>query len=156
MIDAIRAHAHILAGAVDRPSAGITRRLDALVPEFRARVELVLADMRAAGHDPLVWETYRTPDRAAYLAGIGRGVRESMHCYGLAVDVISDGRKWSPHRAFWRDLRRLAVARGLVSGAAFSRVDLPHIQAVPVALQPLVRAAATPDDVRAIAVRALA
>ncbi len=129
-----------IVGAPERPSPGTVHRdMELLAPAFRMRVGDLLLRMVAAGHDPMVWETYRTPARAAFLASTGRGVVGSMHCLGCAGDIISASKKWNAPFSFWRDLRDNAEALGLVSGARFSRRDMPHVQAIPVARQALAR-----------------
>lgn len=126
-----------------RQGGVVCRDLDRLVPTFRVRVDLLTARMVASGHDPMVFETYRSPERAAMLARRGTGVVDSMHCYGVAADLISTSMKWSAPYAFWRDLRDHAEALGLVSGARFrARHDAPHVQCVPVLYQGVLRALA--------------
>lgn len=76
------------------------RDLNHLHPAFRAPFEGWLAAVRAAGLAVLVIETFRTPERQAYLYGQGRtnvpyarsGAQvtwtlDSLHRYGLAADV---------------------------------------------------------------------
>lgn len=127
-------------GAVDRPGGAVARDLDLLVPAFRKRIEDVVADLIVAGHRPKVWETYRSPERAAILARRGTGIVMSMHCYGVAADIIHAEQLWKAPPRFWRALRDAAESHGLVSGARWRRVDLPHVQAVPVAMQDKIRA----------------
>ena len=121
-------------GIPARPTSdALCNDLARLAPAFGMRVAILLDRMVASGHTPLVWETYRTPERAAALAAKGVGVVGSMHCYGCAVDIV---RKQAPHWdapfAFWRDLRDHAELLGLVSGARFKRRhDAPHVQCVP-------------------------
>lgn len=153
-IETMRAVTNAVRGAKDRPGGPVIRDMALLLPAFRARVESVLAAMRAQGFDPLVWETYRSPERAAVLARQGTGITRSIHCYGLAVDVVSESKLWSAGPRFWLALRTAAEAHGLVSGAAWRRVDLPHIQGVPVRLQELVRSQ-TQDENIALAGRLL-
>lgn len=131
------------------------RDLGKLHPAFRERVELLLRAMRARGFDPIVWETFRTRERVAYLIASGkRAVYDSMHCYGLAVDVVSDAKLWSPGPAFWQALGQEARALGLVHGGDFKNAkgepnpDNPHVQAVDVDDQSYVRRA-TPEQVTA-------
>jgi hypothetical protein len=128
----------------------VTRSLDVLAPKFRAALELVLADMRAAGHTPLVVETLRTDERQRFLYGFGRtyddgrgrvtfsqSASETWHGYGLAADVVCADRRWGATDAFWADLGRFARARGLRWGADWdhdgetadeSFTDRPHLQ----------------------------
>jgi hypothetical protein len=109
--------------------------LDRLLPSFRAQVEGLVADMRTAGHNPRVFETWRSPERVAFLVAKGTGSARSMHPHGIAVDIIDAVKLWRASSLFWRDLMRLAEARGLTSGARWRRHDLPHVQAIPVTAQ---------------------
>lgn len=130
-----------------------------LHPNFRARVELLLAHMRARGHRPVAFETRRSFERAAELARRGTGVSRSMHCYGIAVDIVDGLRAtkeeslWTALPEFWRDLELGAHAHGLVWGGRFARADKPHVQAVPVALQATVRQASPAELDRLIRAR---
>lgn len=117
----------------------IDRDLRKLAPAFRERVDELLRRMRAQGFDPMVHEAFRSFQRAENLAGTGRGISRSMHCYGLAVDIISERNKWVPAPAFWKALEREARLLGLISGARWTRPDKPHVQAVPVSHQARVR-----------------
>lgn len=131
--------ARSLVAVPSRPGGAIVRDVAELVPAFRERVLDLVAMMRASGHDPWIFETYRSPERARALADRGTGVVGSMHSYGCAVDVISSSKEWGAPFAFWRDLRDHAEALGLVSGARWRRRDLPHVQAIPVGRQALLR-----------------
>lgn len=114
----------------------LERNLDKLVPSFRTRVDQLLGLMRAAGYDPLVWETYRPPERAAKLAAEGTGVLHSQHELGLAVDIVDRGLRWNAPPAFWDALHKYALELGLgrikrrqPNGAL--AWDQPHVQALP-------------------------
>ncbi len=131
--------ARSIAAVPPRPGGAIVRDVAELVPAFRERVLDLTARMYASGHDPWIFETYRSPERAKLLADRGTGVVGSMHCYGCAVDIISASKKWGAPFAFWRDLRDHSEALGLVSGARWRRRDLPHVQAIPVGRQALLR-----------------
>lgn len=126
----------------------IVSDLDRLDPVFRERVAEILRRMRLDGHDPKVHETYRSPARAAMLALVGRGTRKSMHCYGIAADIISESRKWSPPAAFWMALGHHAGELGLTWGGTWRKRDLPHVQAVPIEDQAYIRTA-TPRGIAA-------
>lgn len=111
--------------------------LDKLVPSFRAKVEVLLEQMRATGHRPRVFETYRTAERAAELAKKGTGVALSQHTLGTAVDIVdADDTPWDAPAKFWTDLHRFALDLGLgriqrkqPNGAL--AWDQPHVQALP-------------------------
>jgi hypothetical protein len=67
-----------------------------LDPRIRAAVERMLADAERAGFKLRVIDTYRTPEREAYLMAQGKGrtfTLTSMHSYGRAIDImVGDGR----------------------------------------------------------------
>lgn len=132
-----------------------------LLPPVRERVERLMAWLREDGYEPVLHETYRTPQRAAQLAGSGNGtaIPDSMHCYRIAADIICARHKWGckNHRcAFFDVLHAKALALG------FTRVRLtepktgrkywdgPHVQAVPVAVQNRVRRA-KPEEIEQLA-----
>ena len=104
--------------------------LDLLLPSFRKKVNLLLASMVAAGFDPIPFDTFRTAEEAAANARSGKGIVNSMHEYGAAVDIISGSRGWN-YPAFFEELGRQAEHLGLTWGGRFTRVDKPHVQAIP-------------------------
>lgn len=121
------------------PAPG-TDPLDGLPPKFRAALEALLADMRAEGLDPEVFETGRTAElQGRYCArGTSRcdGVTKlSWHQLWLAVDIISASRRWTDMHFFAR-LRDLAKKHGLRSGGDWNGdgvydekfMDPPHVQ----------------------------
>ena len=63
-----------------------------------------------------------------------------MHCYGVAADVICGDHSWRCPRScgFFDALQGAVEARGLVSGRSWGW-DSPHVQAVPVSKQDLIR-----------------
>lgn len=108
------------------------RDLSKLDPVFRERVEELVRRLVAAGWDPMVWEGWRSFERAEELQRGGTGVAKSMHCYGLAADVVwGNAPHWNPPRGFWKVLGREAKALGLTWGGDWKRVDMPHVQALP-------------------------
>lgn len=125
----------------------VVRDLEELAPAFRERLELVLERLRAKGHQPRVWETYRTPDRGRWLrkSGRSRNGHRSMHVFRAAADIICARHKWDCHKhgcSFFEDLGAAVAAEGLYWGGNWRTiVDKPHVQAVPVGRkQGLVRA----------------
>jgi hypothetical protein len=107
----------------------IHRNPAGVVPGFALRVERVLRRMRADGFDPVVYEAWRSPERARMLAERGDGIVYSMHTAGGAVDIVSESRLWDAPPGFWRALQRASEAEGLYWGGHFG--DRPHVQAVP-------------------------
>lgn len=135
--------------------------LAGLAPRFRAALNRAVAAHRAAGHDPLIYETTRTNARQRWLYGFGRdyddgrgqvtnskNVDHTWHGFGLAVDVISASQGWNPPDAFWHDLRVAVEEEGLAWGGDWIHMrDLPHIQwGAPMRRSPSVRAAQLRDS----------
>jgi hypothetical protein len=149
-----------------RKGGPVLRDLGKLVPTFRGRVQEMLARLTARGFVPLVWETYRTPERAKMLAtprpGQTRapGVEHSMHELGLAVDVVDKVRLWEAPD-FFVALGEEAERGGLTWGGRFKNAngtegrDPPHVQAIPFALQARARLLSTPEQRDALVREAL-
>lgn len=121
--------------------------LDLLVPAFKERLLLVLHELRGQGYSPVVHETMRSMERAQKLVAEGKSKAKgglSMHCFGLAADVICGAHGWKCKAndcPFFAELGLAAERRGLTWGGRWrTLVDEPHVQAVPVRLQNDVRA----------------
>jgi len=112
----------------------IYRDTTALIPTFASRVKVLFNRMKARGFKPILWEAYRTPERAIKMAELGKGVQNSMHLYGAAVDIIDAKTMWDDP-AFFRALGEEAERLGLTWGGRFSKPDGPHVQAIPPASQ---------------------
>lgn len=104
------------AGNVEKP----VRDADALVPEFRSRVDRVIARMKQEyGHDVTLVETARSQERQDFLFEQGRTrpgsivtwTRDSAHTRGEAADLLVDG-QWNNAEGFAR-LQRIAREEGL-------------------------------------------
>jgi peptidoglycan L-alanyl-D-glutamate endopeptidase CwlK len=128
-----------------------------LVPAFGWRIEKIFRAMRARGFEPMLWEGYRTPARASELAARGTGISDSLHAYGIAVDVV-DGKQWAKGKdpwaaetGFWAALGEEAEREGLTWGGRFSKPDRTHIQGVTVAEQSAARAATAVERARMVA-----
>lgn len=130
----------VMGAAVQQSNArkpkNIERDLSKLHPAFRRKVEQLISAMQSDGYRPLVWESYRSPERAAELQADGSGKAKSQHSLGLAVDIVDAVKRWDAGAGFWASLHKHALALGL------SRVkhrdvngnlswDKPHVQALP-------------------------
>lgn len=138
----------------DRWGNTIYRSTSLLLPGFANRVGLLLSRLEARGFRPRVYETYRTPQRALMLSTSPEqsGIKNSMHILRAAVDVIDAVHGWK-NPAFFKALGEEAEALGLTWGGRFSRVDMPHVQAIPFAAQS--RFAAMSEGARDTFVRGL-
>lgn len=119
-----------------------------LVPAFWERLKPVIDELRGQSFKPVLHETLRSKERAAQLVKEGKSKAKgglSMHCYGLAADLICGEHQWDcrrNHCRFFETLGECAKDAGLTWGGEWvSIVDLPHVQAIPLGLQALARAA---------------
>lgn len=112
---------------------GIDRDPGRLLPGFAANVDRLFHALREDGHDAILWEGYRSPERALKLFHRGTGIKNSIHCYGGAVDILDAEGMWTASRSFWDAIGDEAEALGLtVLYRNGRRVDRPHVQAIPV------------------------
>lgn len=126
--------------------SGVISDIDLLVPAFRERLEATLKALRGQGYKPKVHETLRSIERAKALVEQGKSkVRGglSMHCYGVAADVICLNHGWQcrkHHCRFFETYGACAEDNGLTWGGNWDRDDragedgendLPHTQAIP-------------------------
>lgn len=127
-----------------------------LVPPFRAAITTLADRLSAAKFKPRLFETYRSPKRAQELVEAGRSRARgglSMHCYGMAADIICADHLWSCEHhecGFFEALGREAKTLGMTWGGDWDgddvtreqrEHDLPHVQAVPITAQAAVRRA---------------
>lgn len=104
---------------VSNTSQPTSRDLALLAPEVRSRVEGVLADLRAAGHSPYVYETARSAARGAELAAAGFSQR------GSASKHVPDATGYA-HAADIVDGRRGPDGRPVLWGASVSGTSAAH------------------------------
>ena len=107
--------------------------LNLLWGPFKVKVERLIAAMVKRGFDPRPFETLRSPQRQAWLYGIGRThqlqrkpvtwVKKSIHQAGKACDVISRSRLWD-WPEFYSALKQEANALGLV----VLKIERCHVQ----------------------------
>ncbi len=101
--------------------------LRALDPAVEPAVVRLLDGARRAGFRVRVVDTYRSPEREAYLMALGGGrthTLTSLHSYGRAVDVevLRDGGRRVAPRARWVAFRRWVRA---YPGGAFRLIGTP-------------------------------
>lgn len=124
--------------------------LDGLPSGFRRKLDALVAGMREDGHPPIVFETWRTDARQAYLFGYGRewddgrGVvtnsrtgATTWHGYGLAADLVCADRQHDATPGFWRSMGEHARRVGLEWGGDWAGFpDRPHVQWSPMRRSP--------------------
>lgn len=111
-----------------------------LAPRFRDALQRMFIELRKAGFDPIIDESFRSDARQRFLYGFGRDYDDgrgvvthaadctaSWHCFGLAVDVVSAAHGWD-NPAFFRALGAAAKDEGLSWGGNWTTPDLPHVQ----------------------------
>ena len=120
-----------------------TRSLDSVAPKFKAKLQRMLTNLHAQGKDAFIFEALRTGPRQKFLWGFGRSYDDgrgvvthaedcntTWHCFGLAVDVVSESMGWEAPESFWNAVGAAAEAEGLVWGGrwAGAQKDRPHVQ----------------------------
>jgi peptidoglycan L-alanyl-D-glutamate endopeptidase CwlK len=117
------------------------RDLNQLHPRVKPLAEKLLAETKAAGVNLLVTETYRTPERQAWLYAQGRtrpgqivtNVKElGAHSFRVAFDIVpltgKGAADWNNTAAF-KLAGKIGQGIGLEWGGAWkSPVDMPHFQ----------------------------
>jgi peptidoglycan L-alanyl-D-glutamate endopeptidase CwlK len=112
-----------------------TSSLDFLHPIVRSAAQNTIAELASEGIGFKIFESYRTPERQAFLRAkspkvTNAGPWQSMHQYGLAVDLIidTDGvNPWSTKgecRQWWDLMHESGRRYGLEP----IRGELPHMQ----------------------------
>lgn len=130
-----------------------------LLPRMRRTVALLEQRVLAAGHESVLHETYRSPERSQALVvqGVSRAQGLSMHCFRIAADLPCKRHMWSCEKvgcSYYTVLGQEASKLGLTWGGNWDgdnvpreqrEHDLPHVQGVPLAVQNLVRRATLPQ-----------
>ncbi len=126
--------------AIRQELAGASREWMVLDPDFRQRLLTVFQLMAQRGYQMALIEGYRSPERQAFLAGLGphvtnAGAYQSFHQYGLAADcafirngklVISEKDSWAMEG--YRLYGEMAQATGLVWGGGWKMMDFGHVE----------------------------
>lgn len=97
-------------------------KLEGLKPDFRKKVEAVLADMRGHGWHAYVAEGKRTWEQQK--EKVRKGYSKTMHSKHLdgdGADVVDDRYLWSDEcpKLYWLHQASSAISHGLRSGAFF-------------------------------------
>ncbi len=119
-----------------------------LLPSFADTVEVLFRRLRAEGYDPMLNESYRSPERGARLKSLGysQAGDKSMHVHGAAVDIISASGGWQGSEDLWQAMGPIAEDLGLVWGGRWAFYDPAHVQAVAVSEQSKLRSSSEPDE----------
>lgn len=118
------------------------RDINLLPYPLRMKCLGILSGLKAKGFHPILLETYRTPERQAWLYGYGRThhidspvrtkVKDSKHCHKQAFDIgfKNDAGEiiWAGGYDGWIALRTLAEHWGLTSGGGWHMKDCPHVE----------------------------
>ena len=128
---------------------GLSRNPALLLPAFADRLELLFQALRKRGFDPMLWEGWRSKERAKMLAATGKGIEDTLHNYGAAVDIVSASKLWSDPK-FFKALAEESKKLGLYPGYDWEgdEHDPPHVQAVPGTrkAQDALRASSNPNE----------
>ena len=127
--------------------------LSRLLPSFQPLASKLLEALRERGFSPIARGSTRTPEQAAANAQRGTGIRNSLHLYGAALDVICGEHRWACHEhecGFFEALGEVAESLGLTWGGRWHRngrgPDLPHVQCIAVHDQGAFRSLATREE----------
>lgn len=135
----------------------VNRRIEDLAPKVQLACHSVLDGMKRRGFSAIQFDTLRTGDRQAFLAGKGRTAEQLIaagvdpkwawpdcpdgivtkafhladtpHAYGLAFDIVeNDATPWTASPEFWQALGEECRAAGCKWGGDWQFVDRPHCQ----------------------------
>src|ERR1041385_8340994 len=121
----------------------ISRDLSLLAPKFAQAVEDAIKECNDAGIDAFVYEAFRSNELQAIYYARGRTVIPpkktvtnaktnlySWHGYGLAVDVISKSKLWTPDEgdAWFKKVASIFARQGCKGGGDWTDPDPPHFQ----------------------------
>lgn len=115
---------------VSRDGLPLSRDPEKLLPAFADKLEILFQRLRAQGFHPVLHDGLRSQEQARLHAARGTGKVDSPHIYGFAADIIDANLAYDNPRLF-EALGREAERLGLTWGGRFSKVDRPHVQAVP-------------------------
>lgn len=87
---------------------------------FARLVALLLTEIQDKGYGVTLGWAYRPPECAAHLADAGQGIRSSLHCDRIAIDLnlfhgdeyLTDTEAHRPFGHYWESLHPLAVWGG--------------------------------------------
>jgi D-alanyl-D-alanine dipeptidase len=112
----------------------IYRDIKRLKPPIAAALLDIMDRLKRDGYRPFIIETYRSPERAAFLHSKNPkgAIVKSKHCEGEAVDIgflDAHGKAiWDGSYSGWGMLAILAKRHGLISGYFWKSRDSGHIE----------------------------
>lgn len=79
---------------------------------FAQQVAQLIEHINLMGYQCTLGEAYRTPEQAAIYAKEGKGIKDSLHCKRLAVDLnlfkngvyLEDSKEYTNFGVFWERL----------------------------------------------------
>lgn len=94
---------------------------------FAKMVAILIQECTMRGYEITFGETYRSPEEAARLAKLGKGIKNSLHTSRLAIDInlFKNGRYLSSTEAH-REIGEWWERQGGSWGGRFSRPDGNH------------------------------
>lgn len=116
-------------------ASGVVKDVDLLEPGFRARVDALFAESKAAGTELQITETFRSSERqrALFVGGKTRLRKVGVHHYGLAVDTVKRVKGRLTYDGDWTFMAPLLARHGLHPSGLSG--DFNHIQGVTQAQQ---------------------
>lgn len=135
----------------------VNRKIEDLAPKMQVACRSVLDGMKRRGFKAIQFDTLRTGDRQAFLAGKGRTAAQLVaakvdpkwawpdcpdgivtkafhlvdtpHAYSLAFDITeNDATPWTASQAFWNAVGVECRTAGCRWGGDWRFLDLPHCQ----------------------------
>jgi hypothetical protein len=108
--------------------------MDGFYPDFRTKIDKVLADMTARGYQPTVASGMRTQAEQDEKVRQGYSkTRNSHHLHGRAADIVDKRWGWNGPKdeleKYWQALGEAAAAQGLTWGGNWKNFrDPAHLQ----------------------------
>jgi hypothetical protein len=133
----------ILQSSWARNPSLVCKDIAMLEPGTRAKVQALIGDAKASGHDIRIVETYRSQARQTQLFHEGRTQSSKVGCHGFGVAadfaLFIDRTKYDPRGQDYMFFEALCAKHKLISGidwgrphASHSFRDYDHVQNVPV------------------------
>lgn len=122
-------------------NAASEKRLSKLMPEFAAKIRLIVGRLAARGFTVEITQGLRTIEEQNALYAQGRTRKgpkvtnakggQSLHNYGLAADfalMVGGKYKWPDPHPVWQAIAEEAKRVGLEAGYYWKKPDKPHVE----------------------------